>query len=128
MIGIGVLLLDLIAKEFFFNPGSGRLTSEMMGVFAVNREWALAISASITAAFGWWAYHVLKSGRSALYVVLVFSGALGNLFDRIMFGGVRDWIPLFSFSMINIADVAIAIGIAGLVYSEVIAPKKVTPV
>lgn len=99
-----------------------------MGVFAVSREWMYAINASITIAFGWWAYHVLTSGRSALYVVLVFSGALGNLLDRIMFGGVRDWIPFFSFSIINIADVAIAIGITGLVYSEVIAPKKATPV
>lgn len=128
MIGIGVLLVDLITKEFFFHPGSGRLTSEMMGVFAVSREWASAISASIAVAFGLWAYDALKGGRSTLTVMLVLSGALGNVYDRVLFGGVRDWIPLFSFSMINIADIAIFAGVVGLLWSEVIAQKKSAPV
>lgn len=127
MIGISILLLDLGTKELFFRPGSGRLTNELIGVFEVNSEWMSAITASVTGAFAWWAYHVLKSGRNALTVVLVLSGALGNLFDRILFGGVRDWIPLFSFSIINIADIAIGIGIAGLMWCEVIVQKKSPP-
>lgn len=42
---------------------------------------------------------------------LVLAGAVGNLYDRIAFGYVRDWILLFDLSIINIADIAICVGI-----------------
>ncbi|MDO4542939.1 MAG: signal peptidase II [Clostridia bacterium] len=49
---------------------------------------------------------------SKVVLALVFSGALGNLIDRIIFGYVRDMIqPLFiDFPVFNIADSAIVIG------------------
>lgn len=47
---------------------------------------------------------------------LLLGGALGNLYDRIMLGYVRDWILVFQRSAINLADVAIAIGIFLIVW------------
>lgn len=50
-------------------------------------------------------------------VALVFSGALGNLIDRIFLGYVRDMIePAFiNFAVFNIADCAITIGVVLLI-------------
>lgn len=45
---------------------------------------------------------------------LILAGAFGNLYDRIAFGFVRDWILLFGRSVINVADIAIFTGIASL--------------
>jgi len=42
---------------------------------------------------------------------LLLGGALGNLIDRIRFGYVFDWILLFNRSIINIADIAVTLGI-----------------
>lgn len=42
---------------------------------------------------------------------ILIGGALGNLFDRVTQGFVFDWILLLNRSVINVADIAIAIGI-----------------
>ncbi len=53
----------------------------------------------------------------ALPLALILGGAIGNLFDRFAFGYVFDWILLFTHSVINIADIAIAIGIVWFLFA-----------
>ena len=55
-------------------------------------------------------YIKLKSYKIALGLVL--GGTLSNVFDRIIFKGVRDFIYLkfINFAIFNVADVAITIG------------------
>ncbi len=48
--------------------------------------------------------------RSLAYA-LILGGAIGNVVDRLMYGFVFDWILLCSRSIINIADIAIGLGI-----------------
>ena len=45
----------------------------------------------------------------------VGGGALANFIDRIFNGYVFDWILLFNTSIINIADIAITLGIIGYI-------------
>lgn len=64
--------------------------------------------------------HIKFKNKNFLYAIsmgLVFSGALCNLFDRIAFGYVRDFIRLefMEFPIFNIADCAITIGVVLLV-------------
>lgn len=46
----------------------------------------------------------------------ILGGALGNIYDRIVFSFVFDWILLFHTSLINIADIAITIGVLWYIY------------
>jgi signal peptidase II len=58
----------------------------------------------------------------------VIGGALGNLYDRIVYGYVIDFIEIhynnFYWPIFNIADVAISIGIILLLYSMFSNNKK----
>ena len=62
-----------------------------------------------------------------LALSLILGGALGNLFDRIFFGGVVDFIGLFEniFPYIfNFADTFITIGMIMLLFSDLFIKKK----
>jgi signal peptidase II len=44
---------------------------------------------------------------------MLLAGTLGNLIDRLFYGGVRDFIniQLFNFPIFNIADILLTIGV-----------------
>ena len=50
-----------------------------------------------------------------LALILQFSGAVGNLTDRIQFGHVTDFISVGNFAIFNIADASISVGVAVLI-------------
>lgn len=49
----------------------------------------------------------------------IISGALSNLYDRLRYGYVIDWLLLAGRSVVNIADIAITIGIIIYLLSEI---------
>ena len=59
---------------------------------------------------------------------MVIGGALGNLYDRIVFSSVPDFIDIhygeFHWFIFNVADIFITIGIICLIYDEVLLQKK----
>ena len=59
----------------------------------------------------------------------VLAGALGNLYDRIYYGYVIDFIEFyyedFSWPIFNVADIAISIGIILLLYNMFSGGKKI---
>lgn len=63
----------------------------------------------------------LKNKSFADYLMMNFfwAGAVSNLIDRFIFGGVRDWWrwPILGFSN-NLADVWITLGLLGIIYFE----------
>ena len=67
---------------------------------------------------------------SLVYVLIfmVIGGALGNLYDRIVFSSVPDFIDIhygeFHWFIFNVADIFITIGIICLIYDEVLLQKK----
>jgi signal peptidase II len=50
-----------------------------------------------------------------LAMVLQFSGAVGNLIDRLTQGTVTDFISVGTFAVFNIADASISVGVAVLI-------------
>lgn len=61
-------------------------------------------------------------------LVLVFSGMVGNLIDRILFGYVRDFIDFiifgYDFPIFNVADMAITVGVALIIIEVAIEEYK----
>ena len=65
---------------------------------------------------------------SGYFFAMVFGGSIGNLYDRIKFSAVPDFIDLhynnFHWFIFNIADIFITLGILCLIYDEVFLEKK----
>ena len=49
-------------------------------------------------------------------LILIISGAIGNLIDRILFGYVRDFIDLRFWPSFNIADSLLTIGLLWMIF------------
>ena len=60
--------------------------------------------------------------------IIISGGALGNLYDRIVYNSVPDFIDLhyngFHWFIFNIADIFITIGVICLIYDEVFLEKS----
>ena len=73
------------------------------------------------------------SGRDPFLCValgLILAGTLGNLYDRLVFGGVRDflhWTKWYDWYVFNIADVCLVCGASMLVLEALFAKPKTQP-
>jgi len=119
------LILDQAVKQFFLhsqNPESGFfLIPDVLGIrMHLNAQFALSIPfpnsaaavlmllviAGIAAAF-----LNFPAVRSGCGVWLVLAGALSNFADRVIYGGVVDYIAVAWGGVFNLADVLIIFGI-----------------
>ncbi len=63
--------------------------------------------------FSWWWKH-----PGALFSAsLLIGGAVGNLYDRLSLGYVRDWLLIGNLSVLNLADFCIIFGCLGLFFT-----------
>lgn len=65
-----------------------------------------------------YALHALdfRATSAKLAIGLVLGGALGNLYDRIALGAVRDFLRIGPWPLFNLADTAIVLGIGLLIF------------
>ena len=74
-------------------------------------------------------FFLVKSKSIYAYLIaLIIGGSLGNLFDRIYYYAVPDFIDLhlgnFHWFIFNVADIFITIGIIGLILVELLKKEK----
>jgi len=66
---------------------------------------------------------IKNDGFKRYCLILIMGGALGNLFDRIYFSAVPDFIDLhiknFHWFIFNVADIFITVGVICLIYVEI---------
>ena len=69
-------------------------------------------------------------GVGAYLIALIIGGSLGNLFDRIYYYAVPDFIDLhfgnYHWFIFNVADIFITLGIIGLISVELFKKEKVS--
>ena len=69
-------------------------------------------------------------GIRAYLLALTIGGSLGNLFDRIYYYAVPDFIDMhvgnFHWFIFNVADIFITVGIIGLVFKELFKKKNIS--
>tara|TARA_B100000963_G_C22312052_1_gene530495 strand:- start:420 stop:656 length:237 start_codon:yes stop_codon:yes gene_type:complete len=71
---------------------------------------------------------ILKNeGYKKYSLILILGGALGNLYDRILFSAVPDFIDFhigdFHWFVFNVADIFISIGVIIMILSEFMVTK-----
>tara|TARA_B100001540_G_scaffold317109_1_gene349031 strand:+ start:2628 stop:3098 length:471 start_codon:yes stop_codon:yes gene_type:complete len=74
-------------------------------------------------------YLLVKSkGAYSYLIAMVIGGSLGNLFDRIYYYAVPDFIDFhigsFHWFIFNVSDIFITIGLIGLIFMEIFNNKK----
>ena len=71
-----------------------------------------------------------SKGIYAYLIALIIGGSLGNLFDRIYYYAVPDFIDLhlgnYHWFIFNVADIFITIGIIGLIAVELLKKEKIS--
>ena len=75
-------------------------------------------------------FFLTKSKGSTMYLLtIIIGGSLGNLFDRMYYYAVPDFMDLhvgnFHWFIFNVADIFITIGIIGLIFVELFLSQKV---
>ena len=74
-------------------------------------------------------YLIIKSkDKTAYFFLIILGGSLGNLFDRIYYSAVLDFIDIsykgYHWFVFNIADIFISLGIICLIFAELLNYKK----
>ena len=76
-------------------------------------------------------YFLIKAKGAYVYLIsITLGGSLGNLFDRIYYYAVPDFIDIhlgnFHWFIFNVADIFITVGIIGLILVELLKKEKVS--
>ena len=76
-------------------------------------------------------YLLIKSkGIFTYFIALIIGGSIGNLFDRIYYYAVPDFIDLhigkYHWFVFNVADIFITVGIIGLLIVELLKKEKIS--
>ena len=74
-------------------------------------------------------YYLFKTKNSQAYFIsLIIGGSLGNLFDRIYYYAVPDFIDFhfenYHWFIFNVADIFITIGVIGFIFIEFFTKEK----
>lgn len=131
VLSVAILALDLITKyvicgmfaenegitaiPYLFNIIVVHNEGAAWGILSGNQIGLIILSVLLFAFLIW--YFVKEKKKSWLLVIsmaFIYGGCIGNLFDRIVFGYVRDFIQFAfwqSFPIFNFADVFLTVGV-----------------
>jgi signal peptidase II len=143
-----VVLLDQLSKFAIFESLlAGRPEIRVTPFFSLVERYNTGISFSLFAtdhSVGPWAFAALAAlialgllvwlsqtadRLPAIGLALVIGGAVGNVIDRVRIGKVMDfllvyWPDVFYWPAFNLADSAITIGVALLIYDGVVGERR----
>lgn len=113
-----VVVLPFLDLVFVKNTG---VSYSMLDMAHPAWQATLAAFAAVASIALWiWSARSTGSAVLALSLGLIIGGAIGNGIDRLVIGGVADFVSLHAFGfywyVFNVADVAIVAGVIGLLY------------
>ena len=143
-----IFLIDRISKIYVINLDKKFLGSEIFSSKFLNISliWNEGIAFGLLAFDKYILYNLLSlfigliimiliymavknNGIKRILLLTIISGALGNLFDRIYYKAVPDFIDFhignFHWFIFNVSDIFITIGVIGIITLEFIQNKKI---
>lgn len=122
--GFHIQVLPFFNLVMVWNPGVS------YGLFPAKGPVGTALIAVFSLAavvgLGWWLWHSSRRSLTA-GLGLVIGGALGNLIDRLVYTKVADFFHFYirghDWYVFNVADCAIALGVAALFYDALVRPE-----
>jgi signal peptidase II len=119
-LGIPEEVLPFMNWLLLFNPGAA---FSFLAQSSGWQRWFFTILGLVASLYILWLLRKNQSDKMLSWALsLILGGALGNVLDRIMYGAVVDFIDLhygnWHWPAFNIADSAICIGAALIVFSE----------
>jgi signal peptidase II len=143
-----IFLVDRISKIYVINLDKKFLGSEIFSSKFLNISliWNEGIAFGLLAFDKYILYNLLSlfigliimiliymavknNGLKRILLLMIISGALGNLFDRIYYKAVPDFIDFhignFHWFIFNVSDIFITIGVIGIITLELIQNKKI---
>ena len=144
---LSIFLIDRLTKFFFINMEKkfGEVTIEATTFLNFNLIWNDGI------AFGLFSFDqkiyynlmtliivlitfvifvmILKTQKIEKFAfMMIFGGSLGNIFDRLYYSSVPDFLDIhinnFHWFIFNVADIFICLGVILLIYMEIFLRKK----
>tara|TARA_B100000073_G_scaffold343449_1_gene348310 strand:+ start:164 stop:637 length:474 start_codon:yes stop_codon:yes gene_type:complete len=145
---LSIFLIDRLTKFFFINMEKkfGEVTIEVTTFLNFNLIWNDGI------AFGLFSFDqkiyynlmtliivlitfvifvmILKTQKIEKFAfMMIFGGSLGNIFDRLYYSSVPDFLDVhinnFHWFIFNVADIFICLGVILLIYMEIFLRKKI---
>ena len=106
------VIQDVFHITFVLNPGAA------FGILAPQRSFFIVMGLVIVILGGLFSPYIRRQCRIfRCGTALLLGGALGNLIDRVRFGHVIDFFDFRIWPVFNIADIAIVVGVAAIIYA-----------
>ena len=147
LIILGIFSLDRFTKIYVISQNNKNFSSELFvseylninliwnegiafGLFSFDEKFYYNILTIliilITIVIFWFIIKTNKLERLAF--MMIFAGSLGNIFDRLFYSAVPDFIDFhiksFHWFIFNVADIFITLGVVILIYCEVFLKKN----
>ena len=131
---VGLVLIDQVSKLLVVNYLSYNIllnnniisldyvknTGAAFGFFSGNIFFLVLITLALVIYLIYELKQNIDKKFNLLFIILIISGAIGNLIDRVFRGFVVDFISFILFNsqmpVFNIADIFVTCGVAGLIF------------
>ncbi len=99
------LISGVLHITYIKNPGAA------FGILPGQQWFLIVVSFLVIAAMLFYAHRTSRDFLVQLALALMVGGASGNLVDRLLHGGVRDFIDFQVWPVFNVADSALVVGV-----------------
>lgn len=131
---VGLVLIDQVSKLLVVNYLSDKIvlinnffsldyvknTGAAFGFFSGNIFFLVLITLALVIYLIYELKQNIDKKFNLVFIILIISGAIGNLIDRVFRGFVVDFISFILFNnqmpVFNIADIFVTCGVAGLIF------------
>lgn len=124
LILLGLLWLDLLTKYLFYDLAIYKDNFFIEPILNMGISFSLDVSYFIVLPFSllalWWFIYLYYYKSLSLTITLfLIAGTLWNLYDRVVYEGVRDFIVMPWLFVFNVADIFLTLGITlALIYAH----------